>query len=317
MIAIVTGAAGFVGRNLCQRLINDKCKILAIDNFCTGFKENIIEDPLITYMHQDIGDEKSRKDIEMWEPDVIFHLAAIPRVPYSVEYPFLTTRQNILGMMSVLEAVRKHSPHTRIVNSSSSSIYGGADKLPTVESTPADPKSPYAMQKWQCEEWGRMFNTLYETDVVTLRYFNIFGPHSRPGGAYSTVLSAWLYHLYGDPDGTPFLEDDGEQTRDFCYVDNVVEANILAGTREKPFKGEAFNIAQGQRNSLSDCKRLLEQISGKTLDLEQRPPRKGDVRHTLADISAAKEAFGYDPTTDFENQVLQMAKWYEKEYTVR
>jgi len=315
MKVIVTGAAGFIGRNLCNRLLRDNHKVLAVDNLCTGFRENILHGSFIDYKFYNVCDDQFQEDVDKLKPDVIFHLAAIPRVPYSVEYPLLTTQQNVLGMMNVLDAVRQHSPKTRIVNSSSSSIYGGAEQMPTPESHPADPKSPYAMQKWQCEEWGRMFADLYKTDIVTLRYFNVFGPYSRPGGAYSTVLSAWLYYLYGDSNEMPFLEDDGSQTRDFCYVDNVVEANILSATRIRPFKGESFNIAQGHSHSLLECKNILERISQKQLNLEQRPVRKGDVRHTLADITMARTELGYNPTTDFEGQIAQMTQWYKLEYT--
>jgi UDP-glucose 4-epimerase len=159
-----------------------------------------------------------------------------------------------------------------------------------------------------------MFAELYDLDVVSLRYFNVFGPHALFGGAYSTVLSAWLYHLYVDPDYRPFLEGDGTQTRDFCYVDNAVQANILAATGEGLFRGEAVNVAQGLSHSLLDCKDLLEQISGRRLELIEKPPRVGDVKHTLADITLAGKLLSYSPSIDFEQQVVQMAKWYEASY---
>jgi UDP-glucose 4-epimerase len=150
--------------------------------------------------------------------------------------------------------------------------------------------------------------------TVSLRYFNVFGPFSLFGGAYSTVLSAWLYSLYVSPKTQPFLEGDGTQSRDFCFVDNVVQANILAATSKQRFAGEAFNIAQGQATTLLEVKTLLEKITGKKLDLDMRPPRVGDVMHTLADISAAQKVLGYKPATDFKAQVTAMAEWYRTGY---
>jgi UDP-glucose 4-epimerase len=170
------------------------------------------------------------------------------------------------------------------------------------------------MQKYQDELWVQLFVNLYGLDAVSLRYFNVFGPHAIFGGAYSTVLTAWMYHLYVDPDYQAFLESDGTQTRDFCFVDNVIQANLLAATRDRPFSGEPINVAQGKSHSLLEVKDMLEEISGRELVLEKRPPRVGDVAHTLADISKAREELGYEPTTDFLNQVAVMAEWYRTSY---
>ena len=254
--------------------------------------------------------------VSVFNPDVIFHLAAVPRVSYSVEYPFETTESNVLSTLAVLDAARKYgNKHIRVVYTSSSSVYGGAKQLPSHVDCPADPQSPYAMKKWQGEEWCRLYAKLYDLDVVCLRYFNVFGPHSYYGGAYSTVLSAWMYSLYVDTSVKPFLEDDGTQTRDFCFVDNVTHANILAAMYDKArFEGEAFNIAQGAAHSLLDCKALLEVISRRRLHLEMRPPRKGDVKDTLADIGRSASVLEYVPSIDFERQVRTMAKWYETSY---
>ena len=159
-----------------------------------------------------------------------------------------------------------------------------------------------------------MFAELYDVNVVCLRFFNVFGPHALFGGAYSTVLSAWLYHLYVDASYTAFLEGDGTQTRDFCFVDNVVQASLLAATGPKRYRGTAFNVAQGKSHSLIECKQLIERISGKKLDLKRKPSRIGDVKHTLADVSLAQTELGYKPSTDFESQVSRMADWYEHDY---
>lgn len=325
MKVIVTGGMGFIGHSLVKVLLDKnwegaEWEVLVIDDLSSGKKWNNWAKAEYRIGSLEGGKLNALNNIdeavEVFNPDVIFHLAAVPRVSYSVEYPYETTQSNVLSTLAVLDAARKHGKHNiRVVNTSSSSVYGGADVLPTRPDHPINPQSPYAMQKWQGEEWSKLYAELYGLDVVSLRYFNVFGPHSYYGGAYSTVLSAWLYSLYVDSSIRPFLEDDGLQSRDFCFVENVCQANILAAVyNESRFKGEAFNIAQGHAYTLLDCKKILERISGKTLNLEKRPARIGDVRHTLADIGSAHSVLGYTPTTDFENQVKKMAEWYENSY---
>ena len=315
MKAIVTGSNGFIGYNICLELKKLNWQVLGIDDLSNGRKENVVDG--FSYKWAKIEDKtNTRKLVGEFRPDVIFHLAALPRVAYSVENPYATAVANVMGPISLLEAVVKEElvGITRVVASSSSSVYGGAEVMPTHEDHPCQPQSPYALEKYHGEQWCKMFASLYGLDVVSLRYFNVFGPHSLFGGAYSTVLSAWLYHLYVDPSYRPFLEGDGSQTRDFCFVDNAVQANIRAGTRTERFDGEAINVAQGLSHSLLDCKLLLEDISGKRLELDQRPTRIGDVKHTLADIAMAKSEFDYNPSADFEEQVSKTAKWYESSY---
>ncbi|MCL4867715.1 MAG: NAD-dependent epimerase/dehydratase family protein [Anaerolineae bacterium] len=315
MRTVVTGSNGFIGYNLCKSLQAQGHEVLGIDDLSSGLAENVV--PGFRYEWVKIQDkERIAALFQEYQPDVVFHLAAIPRVSYSVEEPFASAEANLIGTISLLEGLVKAglAGKARLVNSSSSSIYGGAEQMPTPEHLPGSPKSPYALEKYQAEEWGRLFHHLYGLDVVSLRYFNVFGPHALFGGAYSTVLSAWLYHIYVDPTYQPFLEGDGTQTRDFCYVDNVVQANILAGTRPHSFQGEAFNIAQGQSYSLLECRDMIEELSGRKLALEMRPPRVGDVKHTLADIAAARRELGYEPTVDFLNQLRSMAEWYRLAY---
>jgi nucleoside-diphosphate-sugar epimerase len=317
MKAIVTGSNGFIGFNLCQQLKKLDWQVLGIDDLSNGRKENVVEG--FRYEWAKIEDlDNTRKLVGEFRPDAIFHFAALPRVAYSVKNPFTTATANVLGTMSVLEAVVKEGlvDKTRVVASSSSSVYGGADLMPTPESHPCQPQSPYALEKFHGEQWCKMFASLYGLDVVSLRYFNVFGPGSLFGGAYSTVLSAWLYNLYVDSSYRPFLEGDGEQTRDFCFVDNAIQANIKAVTRNDRFRGQALNVAQGSAHSLLYCRDLLQEITGKELDLEQKPPRVGDVRHTLADISLAKSELDYAPSVDFDDQVAQMAGWFERSYPI-
>lgn len=315
MRAIVTGSNGFIGYNLCKELRNQHWQVLGIDDLSNGLRDNVVDG--FSYEWAKIEDrDNTRKLFREFRPDVVFHLAALPRVAFSVENPFDTAVANVMGTLSILEAVVKEDlvGTTRLVNSSSSSVYGGADIRPTPESHPCQPKSPYALEKYQAEKWCEMFASLYNLDVISLRYFNVFGPHSLFGGAYSTVLTAWLYHLYVDGSYEPFLEGDGTQSRDFCFIDNVVQANIRSAIRPERFSGLAVNVAQGSSHTLLECKDLLEKISGKTLNLLQKPPRIGDVRHTLADISLAERELGYQPTNGFEDQLTQMADWFENSY---
>ena len=317
MKAIVTGSNGFIGYNLCKELYRRGWDVTGVDDLSTGLVENEVEG--FRYEYFPVQDkERVEAVLADFQPDVIFHLAAIPRVAYSVEQPYATAEANLMGTISLLEAIVNVglAERTRFVNSGSSSVYGGAAALPTHEDHPCRPKSPYALEKYQAEGWIELFASLYNLDGLTLRYFNVFGPGALFGGAYSTVLSAWLYHLYVDPDYRPYLEGDGTQTRDFCYVENVVQALILAATREEPFRGESFNVAQGQAYSLLEVRDLLEQISGRPLPLAQRPPRVGDVKHTLADISRAREQLGYAPSVNFEEQLGAMAAWYRDHYPV-
>lgn len=316
MRAIVTGGQGFIGHNLCTALMNDQWanwQVTSVDDLSGGCPSNRVHG--VMYCHFSILDEDFENLVATAKPDVIFHLAAIPRVSFSVENPAATAKANLGGTLKILEIVRKYSLGTRIINSSSSSIYGGASQLPTPESYLANPQSPYALQKWHAEEWCRMYAKFYDIDVVTLRYFNVIGPHSRFGGAYSTVLSAWLYHICVDRKYKPFLEGDGMQSRDFCNVTNVVQANMLCAVDKRDyFAGQAYNIAQGSSHTLLDCKEILEKITGCKLNLEERPERLGDVKHTLADISFARQDLKYTPDTDFEQQVRTMAEWYLRDY---
>ncbi len=313
MKALVTGGAGFIGFNLCKRLVEDGWCVTVIDNMSSGHEGNVL--PEVAYNREDITYRSVVSQILATGFDTVFHLAAIPRVSYSVEHPYLTAQTNVMGTLNILEEARVAEKRPRIIYSSSSSVYGSVDVLPTPEYHSKHPLSPYALEKWQAEEWCRMYAELYDMDIVSLRYFNAFGPYSRYGGAYSTVISAWLYSLYVDPKSRPYLEGDGGQTRDFCFVDNAVAANIAAATLHSQWHGEAYNIAQGSAHSLIEVRDILEKISGQTLDIEWRPPRVGDVKDTLADISNAEIDLGYNPDTDFEAQIEKMAKWYREDYS--
>jgi len=270
---------------------------------------------LVLYEGSILNEKLLDKIFSKHRPEYVFHFAALPRVSYSVEQPRRTSEVNIIGTIALLEAAKKHGVK-RFIFSSSSSVYGGAKKLPTKESENyPDPKSPYASQKAAGELFCKNFSELFGLDTVCLRYFNVFGPGQYGGSPYSTVVSAWLEAAYFPGKKEAFIEGDGSQSRDFCYVDNVVQANILAMKSKKKFSGEAFNIAHGERITVNDIKKLIEKYIGKKLKLEKRPARKGDVLHTHADISKAKKWLGYNPKIKFEEGLKRTVAWFRQRTT--
>lgn len=243
------------------------------------------------------------------------HFAARPRISYSVEFPYRTTQSNVLGTVSLLEAAREFGCR-RFVNSSSSSVYGSATSLPVSEDENYPrPMSPYAIQKHASEQMCRAYVGLHGLDTVSLRYFTVFGPGQYGDSPYSTVIAAWLESLYFPQNKAGFLEGDGEQSRDFCYIDNVVEANLAAMVSDTNFGGESLNIAHGERTSLNTVRTLIEEYTGRSLSLESRPDRPGDVRHTHADISRARDVLGYEPKVDFAEGMRRTVQWFEQERT--
>lgn len=313
MSILVTGSAGFIAGNFIKtfRIKFPEAVIIGIDDFSTGRRDAL--DPTITFYEGSTTDaDLLSKIFTAHKPEYVFHFAAVPRVAYSVEHPTRTTHANILGTVALLEA-SKNFGVKRFIFSSSSSVYGGAQHLPTTESdNPPHPVSPYALQKYGGELYATMFSKLYGLDTVSLRYFNVFGPGQYGESAYATVICGWLEGLYFPNAKRLFLEDDGLQSRDFCYVENVVEANILAMQSPEKLDGDVFNIAHGERTTLLEVKSLIEQLTGKTLDLEKRPPRHGDVRHTHADISKAHRVLGYQPTIDFKEGLKKTVAWFEE-----
>jgi UDP-glucose 4-epimerase len=304
---LVTGTAGFIA-----------------GNFVTAFKKAY---PEIVLVGLDVNSSKKGEDFfykgsitdakfldkifKKHLPEYVFHFAAVPRVTYSVMYPAETSFINIYGTALLLEKSRDYKTK-RFIFSSSSSVYGGAKKLPTKEDeNMPDPKSPYAAQKYSGEILCSTFANLYDLDTVSLRYFNVYGPGQYGNSPYSTAISAWLEAIFFPQKGQkPFLEGDGKQSRDFSYVDDVVQANIRAMECSRRFGGEAFNVGEGRRHELLEVKSLIEKFLGKKVDLEARPPRLGDVRHTHADISKARDWFGYNPTHTLEEGLSKTVLWF-------
>tara|TARA_B100001778_G_scaffold334977_1_gene350080 strand:+ start:2122 stop:3042 length:921 start_codon:yes stop_codon:yes gene_type:complete len=304
MRALITGGCGFIGSNLTIACSKLGWKIDVADWDDARLTEWVEEATHAHFIISDYSDEAILDRVRDGAYDVILHLAAVPRVSYSVEHPSLTTDENVGKMVRLLEAASGNC--RRFVFSSSSSVYGGAEQLPTPETAPTNPQSPYALQKLVGEQYLRMFNKLYDLDCVSLRYFNVFGPRQYGDNAYATVISAWLQAVR---DGTPLrLDGTGEQSRDFCFVDNVVEANILAATSDKTFSGEAFNIGCNNRISLND---ILETVKGlRDVEVNYAPPRAGDVDHSQADISRAKEVLGYTGKVGFQEGFERTLEWW-------
>ncbi len=311
---LVTGCAGFIGGNFVDHFQQQfpETEIIGIDNFATGRRSTV--NTKITFYEGSVLDQELLTQIfGRHKPEYVFHFAAVPRVSYSVEHPRETTENNVIGTVALLESAKTHGVK-RFIYSSSSSVYGGAAKLPTKESENApNPKSPYAFQKYAGEPLCRIFSELYGLDTVTLRYFNVFGPGQYGDSPYASVISGWLEAIFQpDKKRNPFIEGDGEQSRDFCYISNVVEANILAMRYPKSLGGEVFNIACGDRTSVNQVHDLIEQYSGKKLDLEKRPARAGDIKHSYADISKAGEWLVYQPKVSFVEGLKKTIAWHQR-----
>ncbi len=306
---LVTGGCGFIGSNLSKKLLEEGYEVTIVDNLSSprdDFSDFIKENPNLELVPLCFSSDYVLKRIRQKEFSVIFHNAAIPRVSYSVENPTLTTEANIYKTVALMEAAVDNVD--RFVFASSSSVYGGADVLPTPPDHSKDPKSPYAWQKSSIEDAIKIFCSLYDFDAICLRYFNVFGPGQFGGSAYATAISAWCNAIKNNTslrsDGT------GDQTRDMCYVDNVVQANIKAAFSTSSFKGECVNVACGDRVSNNDILNFLKSKFD-NLEIKNAPPRPGDVMHTQADITKTEELIGYTPEVKFWDGLEKTLKWWE------
>lgn len=295
---LVTGGAGFIGTNLVKQLVAEGHEVIVLDNYTSGKKpERVISG--VTYVE---GDIRNDADLDRVCPGVdgIFHLAALPRVPFSVENPELTHDVNVNGTLQVLLAARKHAIK-RVVFSSSSSAYGGqAEKLLVEDTAIKKPISPYALHKFIGENYCRIFASLYGIETVSLIYFNIYGPYFDPDGAYALVIGKFLKQMKNNEPMT--VCGDGENYRDYTHVSDVVRANILAMTSEKVGKGELINIGCGEPHTVNE---LVKIIGGKSVFVPERP---GDVRFSGADNTKARELLGWEPTIALEEGIQQLKK---------
>jgi len=307
---LVTGGAGFIGSHLTEALLREGHRVRVLDDLSTGKRENLIFDkeyPSLEMIEGDIRHlaicQKAMKDIEY-----VFHEAALPSVQRSVEDPLGSNAVNGGGTLNILFAAREETVK-RVIYASSSSIYGDTPTLPKHEGMPPTPLSPYALQKYIGEQYCRLFYQLYGLETVSLRYFNIFGPRQDPNSIYSAVIPKFIEALlHGSP---PIIFGDGEQSRDFTYIENVVEANLLAMSAEH-LHGEAINIACAERTSLNQLVNVLRKILGSKLSPVYEEPRKGDVRHSLADIRKGKEILNYEPKVGIELGLRKTVEFFQK-----
>ena len=297
-LRLVTGGAGFIGSHVAERLLKDGLRVRILDNFSTGRRENLaFADGAGERLEVIDGDLRDLATVEraVRGADVVYHQAAMRSVPRSVDDPLGANENNVTGTLHLLEAARRHGVK-RVVFASSSSVYGENPELPKREDQTLAPISPYAVSKAANEQYARVWTRLYGLETVGLRYFNVFGPRQDPKSEYAAVVPRFiLWGLRGEP---LEVHGTGEQSRDFTYIDNVVEANILAGQAEDA-NGEAFNVGCGDRISLLDMIVMLESLLGRKLERRHAPTRGGDVLHTLADVSKAKRLMGYTPQVDF------------------
>jgi len=296
---VVTGGAGFIGSHLVDKLIEKGNKVKVIDNLSTGRKDNL--NPEADFYELDISDFEEIKPV-FKGVDFVFHLAAIPRVPVSIEDPVKTTKSNILGTVNVFKAAIDGEVK-RIVFASSSSVYGNQKELPLREDMTPGPISPYALQKFTGENFAKLFTELYKVPIISLRYFNVYGPRIDFNSDYSLVIGKFLKQNSENNPLTIF--GDGEQTRAFCYIDDVVEANIKALESKKLKGGEVINVG----SEISQTVNYLAELIGG--EVQYLPPRPGDVRHTKADISKARELLDWEPKVSFEEGVEKTKQWFQ------
>jgi nucleoside-diphosphate-sugar epimerase len=331
--ALVTGGCGFIGSNLTHELVKQGWQVDIVDDMSNGHLElleglkiRVIPVDLLESFYDminttnrvsetvhviqgDFAHEGICKNISEKMYDIVFHQAAIPRVLFSVENPSLTTNVNIGATTRLFEACIGNVD--RVVFASSSSVYGGASILPTLETTEKSPKSPYAWQKHSIEDLAKIFCNLYDIDIVCLRYFNVFGPGQYGDSPYSTAVSAWCHSI---KNSLPMRSDgDGTQSRDLCYVDNTVQANILAATSDQSshggFNGRCYNIACGDRTTNNEILDFFTERYTHAI-VKNAPWRAGDVMHTQADVSSAKEDFGYEPAVRFWDGLNRTIEWW-------
>ena len=308
---LVTGAAGFIGSNLVEVLLNRGHSVRAMDNLSTGKQENIdlfAGKEGFEFIDGDIRDYDTCQNA-CQGIDFVLHQAAWGSVPRSMEMPLLYHAINITGTLNMMEAARQNGVK-KFVYASSSSVYGDSEKLPKVEGNEGTVLSPYALTKQTDEVYGAVYHSVYELDTIGLRYFNVFGKRQDPDGAYAAVIPKFIKQLIGDE--TPTINGDGKQSRDFTYIENVIEANLKACLAPKEASGKAFNIAYGGREYLIDIYNVLCRALGKDIQPQFGPDRPGDIKHSNADISRARKFLGYDPSYNFEAGLKLAIQWYKE-----
>lgn len=308
---LVTGGAGFIGTNLCEAILNLGYRVRCLDDLSTGKQENVdllINNENYEFIKGDIKDfDTCLKACE--GVDYVLNQAAWGSVPRSIEMPLFYCANNIQGTLNMLEAARQNNVK-KFVYASSSSVYGDEPNLPKKEGREGNLLSPYALTKRCDEEWAKQYTRHYGLDTYGLRYFNVFGRRQSPDGAYAAVIPKFIKLLLKGE--TPTINGDGRQSRDFTYIENVIEANLKACAAPHEAAGEAFNIAYGGREYLIDIYNGLTEALGVDIQPNFGPDRPGDIKHSNADISKAKELLGYDPEWSFERGIRAAIDWYRE-----
>lgn len=303
---LVTGGAGFIGSHMVEALRSRGERVRVVDNLITGHRRNLAHIDEVEFVEGDLADlEVARRAVE--GIDYVLHQAAIPSVPRSVSDPITSNRANVDATLNVLVAARDAGVR-RVVYAGSSSAYGNSATLPKREDMPTAPLSPYALQKLVGEQYMVMFTELYGLSTVTIRYFNVFGPRQDPSSPYSGVISLFARHALEGR--APTIYGDGEQTRDFTYVANVVDGALRAATAGDEVSGQVINVATATRISLNDLWATVQGIVGTSLVPEYEAVRAGDVRDSLADISKAERLLGYRPLVDLETGLAATLEWF-------
>ena len=308
---LITGGAGFIGSNLCEAILKMGYRVRCLDDLSTGKRENVEEflgNPNYEFIEGDIKNLDTC--LSACEGvDFVLNQAAWGSVPRSIEMPLFYANNNIIGTVNMLEASRIHGVK-KFVYASSSSVYGDEPNLPKKEGREGNLLSPYALTKRADEEFAKMYTKFYNLDTYGLRYFNVFGRRQDPNGAYAAVIPKFIKMLLNDE--APTINGDGKQSRDFTYIENVIEANLKACCASHEAAGEAFNIAYGGREYLIDIYYVLTRALGKDIKPNFGPDRPGDIKHSNADISKARKMLNYNPEYSFEKGIELAINWYKE-----
>jgi UDP-glucose 4-epimerase len=303
---LVTGGAGFIGSNICRKLVSQGCFVRVIDNLLTGKKSNLADIiDKIEFIEADMGDEQKARSA-MKGIDVVLHEGALPSVPKSVDNPAATHKHCVDATFTLLLAARD-AGIKRFVYAASSSAYGDTPTLPKIETMAANPLSPYAAAKLFGEYYCSVFYKVWGLETISLRYFNVFGPYQDPTSEYAAAIPAFVTLILKDK--SPTIYGDGEQSRDFTYIDTVVDANLLAA-RVKRTAGEVINIACGQAVTINQIIGMINKFVGKNVKPIYAPSRAGDVKHSLADITLARKTIGFNPAISFQQGLEKAIGWY-------
>ncbi len=307
--ALITGGAGFIGSHIAETLVAEGCEVHVLDNLSSGHRENLapVQDR-VRFFEGDIRDPDALREA-VQGCEVIFHEAALVSVPLSVKEPVSSAEINEMGTLQVLEAARKYGVR-RVVLASSSAIYGDDPEMPKREEMPPRPLSPYAVQKLTGEFYARLYHELYGLETVCLRYFNVYGPRQDPSSPYSGVIS--IFMTLAAEKRPPSIYGDGEQSRDFVFVKDVVQANILAADTPGA-GGERLNVGTGRSVTVNQLWGAVCRMTGLELSPNYEPPRAGDIRESLADIDRARNLLGFDPAFSFEEGLEKTLAWYTQQ----